>query len=481
MDGFKEPVSHVQTNDKEMPTLRKYQLDAIKLIREQFSKGNKKVLLKMATGSGKACILSHIAKASSARGKKVFFLVRGRILVSDFSARLFREEVEHGTLLAGHWNYRPHLPIQVASVDTCISRNLVPEADILLIDESDLATSKGYRELIAKYPKAFILAVTATPEVDGSLRHIADVMVSPITPQELTDQGYLSPLRYFAPSTPDLSGVKVSGSTKDYVNEQLESAMNQGKLTGNIVDHWIKIARERPTILFAVNIRHSKLLMNRFLLYGVPAEHVDALTGDEGRKEAFERLEKGVTRVLCTVGIATRGVDLPFVSCLILARPTTSRRLHVQMLGRGTRICDGKKDTIVLDHSGNCIRHGMLTDDVEVDLDGRKKESHIKLSKICSQCFVVYRGSHCPECGAVEKPVVIKEEIKESDDQLVEITETDPILRSAKALRLEAKYKGRKPSWAHYRLIDQFGYLIAKPYLPDWFIGYYESKDQSNG
>jgi superfamily II DNA or RNA helicase len=441
------------------------------MIRNEFSKGRKKVLLKMATGSGKAVIVADIAKSTAARGKRILFLVRGRLLVDQFSRRLIQERVEHGTLLAGHWNFRSHLPILVGSIDTLLSRGMRPPSDLILIDEADLATSAGFRTFLSDYPNAFIIGVTATPEVNQSLRHIADVLVNPISTAELIKQGYLAPLRYFVPNEPDMSGVKISSSTKDYVVAQAEGAMVAGQLTGKIVDHWIRIGENRPTLLFAVNIHHSNVLMERFLEKGIPAEHIDALSGDEHRTQAFKRLQDGTTRVLCTVGIATRGVDLPFVSCLIVARPTQSRRLHIQILGRGTRICEGKVDTIVLDHAGNCHRFGFIDDECETDLDGREIRSKDDLpTKICRECFCAYRGTVCPECGVIP-PEAERVPPEETDDRLEELKiEQDPVKRYFNKLLREQVSHKRKRAWVYYKLTEKFGLEAAAPFCPQWFL-----------
>lgn len=457
-------------------SLRDYQVESIEKIRSEFTSGKKKVLLWLATGSGKTVVFCEMIKSAEKKGKNTLVVVRGRKLVDQASERLMREDVSHGVLMSGHWNYRPHLAHQVASIDTLISRRLRPKADLIIIDEAHMAGSKGYKEFLALYPEAFIVACTATPYVDKGLSHIAETVVHPITMIDLIDKGYLVPFRYFAPTEPDLTDVKVSSSTKDYLSDQLEGAMNAGGLSGKIIDHWKKIASDRQTICFAVNIHHSKTLVERFKENGINAEHCDADTSDVERDEIIARLKSGETQIVCNVGIFGTGIDIPSVGAIIMARPTKSRNLFIQQAGRGTRISDGKSDCILLDHAGNIRRHGFPTDETDVNLEANEKEFHAKKSKICDMCFVVYRGPFCPECGAVEKPIPIIGPIEESDDQLVEITETDPILRSAKALRLEAKYKGRKPSWAHYKLIDRYGYGVSKPYLPYWFVEFYEKK-----
>jgi DNA repair protein RadD len=406
-------------------------------------------------------------KAASERGTKTLIVVRGRKLVDQASKRLERENVAHGVLMNGHWNHRPHLSCQVASIDTLLSRKLQPPADLIVIDESHLATSKGYREFLKNYPHAYIVAVTATPFVKEGLRHIADTVVHPITFSDLIEKGYLVPFRYFAPSTPDLTDVDVSKSTKDYVSDQLETAMNQNGLTGKIIDHWKKLASDRPTLCFAVNIHHSKILVERFLQAGIKAQHCDADTPDEEREIIIRRLENGELNVVSNVGIFCTGIDIPNLGAIIMARPTKSRNLFIQQAGRGTRIFPDKKDCLLLDHAGNISRHGLPTDEEDVDLNGRQRETTPKESKTCKQCFLVFRGGKCPECGFTPPPVVLTD-IEESNDELIELKSTDPVLSAYRALQLEAKRKGYKPGWANHKLIDRFTLEVAKPYLPRW-------------
>lgn len=457
---------------------RDYQSKGKSQIREMFQQGIKKVLLWLATGGGKTFVFCDIAKDTVNNGLNVIIVVRGRKLVDQASQRLFREQVNHGVLMNQHWNYRPTATIQVCSIDTCISRNLRPKADLIIIDEAHMATSDGYKDFLAQYPDAYVIAVTATPWVDKGLRHVADAVVHPITMTELIEQGYLVPFRYFAPSEPDLSDVKVSRTTQDYVTDQLESVMIQSQLTGKIVDHWIQLAKGRPTICFCVNISHSKLMAEKFKLAGIRAEHCDSDTPDDERERAYNRLELGETEILCNVGIACTGVDIPPVSCIIMARPTKSRNLYIQQAGRGTRTFEDKFDCMILDHAGNINMHGFPTDEPEVNLDGSNPtDSYIKTTKRCEKCLVVFRGPHCPECGFIipdaPKP---KAEIKESDDVLKEIVEFDPIKNALTGLLREAKEKGRNQRWAFEKLIRKYSFEKCKPYLPNYYITEYGNR-----
>ncbi len=422
-----------------------------------------------------------MVKAAVEKKRNAVILVRGRKLVDQASQRLFRENVTHGVLMAGHWNYKPTMPVQVCSVDTLIARKLRPKADLIIIDEAHLAISDGYREVIADYPDAFIVAVTATPYVDKSLTHVAQTVVHPISMNELIEQGFLVPFRYFAPSTPELTNVKVSSSTKDYVTDDLERVMNRTQLTGKIIEHWKKLANNLPTICFAVNINHSKILAEQFRVAGIPAEHCDADNTDEEREQIINRLTHGETKVVCNVGIFCTGIDVPCLGALIMARPTKSRNLYIQQAGRGTRTFEGKQNCILLDHAGNIHRLGLPTTEHAVDLQGKKQtESTTSENKTCDQCFCVFQGVKCPECGT-EKVTPPPIQVEESNDQLKEIfpEDVDPVLKMYKELLIEQKKTKRKNGWSCYKLIERVGFDKARPHLPQWFIARYESPQKN--
>lgn len=472
-------VTVVETAPNLSEVARDYQAKAIESIRSEFLQGRKKVLLWLATGAGKTFIFSKMIKDASARGKKCIVVVRGRKLVDQASKRLFRESVYHGVLMASHWNYRPQAPVQVCSIDTLIARELRPEADLIVVDEAHMANSKGYKEFLSKY-NTFVVAVTATPYVDGGLKHVADSIVHPITMTELTSRGYLVPFRYFAPNDPDLRSVEISKATKDYVVDQLAGVMETKALTGEIVKHWQEIAHGRPTICFAVNVHHSKILVERFKEAGITAEHCDADSSDYEREEVIRNVERGDTKVICNVGIFCTGVDIPCISAIVMARPTKSKNLFIQQAGRGTRTLPGKENCILLDHAGNILRHGLPTDEFKVNLDGKITERSEKKTKICKVCFAAFRGTTCPECG-VEPPEILPEPPEETSDRLQELTNVEnPIARKFRELKAEALASGKKTAWACHRLVNTFGYEETKLHLPFWFRQQHENKDAFN-
>jgi superfamily II DNA or RNA helicase len=353
----------------------------------------------MPTGAGKTVCFSKMMIDSMMKSVRSAMVVRGRKLVDQASRRLFRESVNHGVMMASHWNRRPQAPIQICSIDTMHARGSTPDAKLIIIDECDQATSDAYKLFLDKYPDAFVVGVTATPYTSQPLNHIAQVIVRPISMKELVARGFLVKPRYFTSGQqPDLSGVKTSKG--DYVQSQLAQAMDKSTITGDIVSHYLRIGESRPALCFAINVAHSCHIVAQFNAAGVAAVHCDADTPEAERERAIEQLQSGQIKVISNVGIFGRGVDIPCVSCLILARPTKSYNLYVQQVGRGTRTHPGKSDFIVLDHGGNVPRHGCVMDEPDANLDG-KQPKFISEVSTCTQCYAVYkRGEECcPECG----------------------------------------------------------------------------------
>lgn len=461
--------------------LRHYQKDALNGIKKHYSKSQKRVLLHLATGGGKTVIFCQVLKGAKQKGRNAIMVVRGRKLVDQASKRLEREGVEHGVLMAGHKKYDPKYPIQICSIDTLRSRNLRPKADIIVIDEAHLAVSDSYKEFLRDYPNAFTLAVTATPYTDKSLRHMADHVVKPIGVQDLIDQGFLVAPKYFAPSIPDLSGVRTQNTSegKDFNNKQLSSVMEDGQLMGDVATHWLELAKGRPTLAFCVSVAHSIKLTNYLNERGIRAQHVDANSTDDERQRVIDMLEGGELDVICNVGILCTGVDIPSVSCIIMARPTKSLNLYIQQAGRGTRIADGKEDFIILDHAGNVLRHGFITEEKEANLDEdkiQKKVERVISPKQCEVCFAIFEGTVCPTCGNQNESKARSWAVVDGNLKELKPEDLDPVLIFIKDMKRIQKERGYKRGWVYYQVKEKFGDQIADAHFPKRQVPYWVTR-----
>lgn len=434
--------------------LRDYQTQALDEIRAHYGQRVRRVLLHLATGGGKTATFCDVLKGCYAKGTPAIVAVRGRKLIQQASDRLTREDVPHGIIMAGQ-DRGIHDLIRVCSIDTLYARKYAPPAKMIIIDEAHQTGGEGYKWFLEQYPEARILAVTATPHLKRGMRHVADVVVYPISAAELTKRGFLVPLRYFSIEVPDLTGVSTTGD--DYNQKELGSAMGKMALYGHEPTAYLKHLAGQPVLCFAVNIEHSLVLVDQFAQHDVKAEHIDASASDGERVAAISRLERGEIQVLCNVGIMTTGVDITFLRGIIMSRPTKSYNLWIQMIGRGTRPHPGKGSCIILDHAGNTLKHGFLETERECILDGVPKGMGSLPIKQCGKCgcSVAINIEICPECGTPFPPPKGREQDEEAE--LVEITEETIITAELTALIDIAKRRNYKKGWIRHRIEARFG------------------------
>lgn len=419
-------------------TPRPYQIEAVDSLRVCVGKGKRRVILQASCGAGKtvcACIL--IQKAVS-KGSKVLFLAGARELIHQCSRKLDEFGIRHGVIMAGHGYTRAD--VQVASKDTLVARALkagtleLPKCDIVIVDECHGSTSATYQKLLAKYPFAIVIGLTATPaRGDGKeLGTFYDDMVQVIPTSKLIAMGHLVPVKCFCPYKPNLKGVKTAKG--DYVKQDLAKRMNRPEITGDIVSHWLKLGQNRQTVAFTVTIAHSKAITEAFLKAGVPAEHIDGTMNQTECDAILKRFNDGTTRILSSCNKLTTGIDFPCAACAILARPTKSFVLFKQIVGRILRPYDGplgkKTDSILLDHAGCVYMHGFPDDDVDWKLKkGETIQDKIAANTqganepfVCPRCKTAFRKTNvCPGCGFKLPERKVKKTVTQKDGVLVAI------------------------------------------------------------
>lgn len=414
-----------------MKTLRPYQLDAITTLRERILNGHRQLVLHARCGAGKTVMAIHLMGNAVDKGKRCLFVVHRRGLVDNCVQKLAEDGLNCSVLMAGRRQSVLDDQITVASRDTLTARSLrggspLPDADLVVIDEGHLATGAQYRKLIGHYGKtAIVLLLTATPAgPNGSgLGDVATCIVSAATSEQLIQDGFIVPTRAFGPNRIDLEGVKTVAG--DYHKEQLTRRMDNQKLIGDIVEHWLEIANGRPTVAFACRRDHARHIQAMFTENGVRAAYIDGETPDEEREEVRQAMEEGDIKIVCNVDVISIGVDWPFLSCCIDARPTKSMVRALQAWGRISRPYGDKTDAILLDHADNCLRLGIHPDDdfqwplskSEKVRKGLKKDPKEREIKVCDSCYAMYYGGKCPNCGAAKS-----KQFKVEKGRLVEIT-----------------------------------------------------------
>jgi DNA repair protein RadD len=398
------------------PNLREYQVDVIDRVAAEIAAGRRRVLLVAPTGSGKTVVVSAIIAEAAGDGRKILVIAHRREIVDQTVKKLYAAGIDAGIIQAGH-PPRPGQAVQVASIQTLHARAIrgsameMPPADILVIDEAHHARASTYQAVIDAYPGANVIGLTATPcRADGrGLGNIFNSLVECSQVAALVEQRFLVPSRVFAPSTPDLTGVRTERG--DYVESQLAERVNTTQLVGDIVTHRLKLGEGRPTVCFATGVKHSVHIRDEFRRAGIVAEHLDGSTPVDEREAILRGLAAGKVELVTNCAVLTEGWDCPDIGCLILARPTKSLGLFRQMIGRALRPAPGKTDAIILDHAGAVFAHGLPDDDIAWTLDEDRRaanRTHAARSAgavgpvlvDCPECHAVrMRGQQCVVCG----------------------------------------------------------------------------------
>ncbi len=464
-----------------MFVLRDYQDLAIEKVRQAIRAGYRRILIVAPTGSGKTVIAAEIVKLAAEKLRRSMFLAHRRELIYQCAGKLEKFGVDHGILMAGEYPYGA-ADCQVASIQTIAARCITtdrlpfPNSDVVIVDEAHRSLAPTYLTLINHYGEQVVIGLTATPiRGDGKgLGHVYDYMVQCPTIQELIDLGHLVEPHTFAPTIPDLTGVKVRGG--DYDPADLDRAMDRRSLVGDIIEHWHRLAADRPTIVFASSVKHSINLRDEFVKMGTKAAHVDGDTPLEERKQIITGLQVGDIQVVCNYAVLTEGFDEPSLSACVLARPTKNLGLYLQMAGRTLRPADNKEDSRIIDHSGNVYEHGFVQDDHNWVLEegkalhstnaDRQKDLDEKNPITCVMCATVYTGQlPCPHCGHV--PVKKGKRVESRSGDLMELRMEKRRTAKKRTFTMEEKrewYRGLR------------GYAIDKGKSDGWVAHTYKAK-----
>ncbi len=307
--------------------LRPYQIDTIDKLRAQLRKGIKRIVVSACCGYGKTTVASEIIDCALEKGKSSIFIVDRISLINQVSERLDEENIRHGIIQGNHPRSDPNALVQVASIQTLAMRR-VPHFDLGIIDECHVL-HKTHKTIMERYYNVTFIGLSATPFTKGLGKHF-ESLVTGATINELISLKYLIEPTVYAPSEPDMSGVKTVAG--DYEKKGASCAVNKPHLVADIVSTWLKLAKGLPTLVFAQDIAHSKAICSDFKDSGVNAVHIDCYLKTEEKAEIIKQHKSGKITVLVNVGILDKGYDYPGLKCGVLARPTRSLILHIQQL-----------------------------------------------------------------------------------------------------------------------------------------------------
>ena len=398
--------------------LREYQQNAMDSLFDYLKSESGHPLVVAPTGSGKSILIAETIRRAIAIDSNV------QILIVAHRKELLQQNAEKLQALCPNLDiglYSASLKSKVieqvtvagiASIYRALDK--LQKINLLIVDECHLimAEAEGmYRKLIEsiheKNPKARIIGFTATPfrmktgyltEEGGIFTDIA----YEISIRELIEAGFLSrPISKQSVVQADLSDVHIRGG--EYILEEAEAAMNQESLTRNAIKEIIKHGKDRKSwLIFCAGVKHANAVNEELIAQGITSQCVVGETESLFRDNYIMDFKAGSLRAITNCDVLTTGFDSPNIDLIALLRPTKSVGLYIQMIGRGSRICEGKKDCLVLDFAGNISRHGPL-DMLRIVKKRARGEIGIICppTKSCPQCETVLpvQTRICPECN----------------------------------------------------------------------------------
>jgi superfamily II DNA or RNA helicase len=437
--------------------LRPYQEEALRVSKEKWEQGITRQLLALPTGTGKTCIFASLLQHHRFLGKMLVLVHR------DELARQAEEKIRE-------WN--PQLPknrlgtemgskrctglekVVVAGVqslghtDSPRLQKLRPSSfDVIVCDEAHHSTADTYRNVFDHFGlfndgnKKLLLGVTATPfRADDKtlIPNLYQDIIYNTTMLDAIEQGWLCDVRsYRIRTAANLDPIITRGKADDFPEGQLDKAINNRVRNALVARDWKKLAvgRRIPgsplfdpprTIVFAVTINHARELAAAFREQGVEAE---AIWGDDPkRREKLQAHQQGRFKVLCNCGVLTEGYDDWQIECIVMARPTLSRVLFVQMIGRGTRIEDRLPNLVEARQNGDYI---LKTECIVIDVvDNTKKHDLVTLASLFNR-NLNFHGKSLSEIhkhakiGEVPNPYLSPTEAQEADRTRTHIEEAD--------------------------------------------------------
>lgn len=459
------------------PILRDYQIGFIEDIYKAIEEGYKRILGVSGTGSGKTVIASKIVADAVSEGKKVLFIVHLDVLVGQTHEKFAAFGIECGFIKAG-WKENQDALVQIASAQTLPRRNwwkqgFVP--DLIICDEAhETNWITVVSQLLNENEQATVIGLTATPYRLSKKQGMGDkydVLVAAPTPGELMQRGFLCSPVYYGLKTPDLSKIRTVAG--DYSDSGLSDVMNDGDVLQSMLQNWQRLASDRKTIAFAVDVKHSQAIARTFNNAGIVAEHLDGNTPIPVRQQMFRRLASGQTQVLSSCQALQIGFDCPPADCVLMCRPTKSKSIYFQQLGRGLRPFPGKANCMVLDQAGNVKRFGFVESIKGFWLTSGRNEDGDAPMKECPDCHQLhYCFVEKCDCGYIfpkneaAKPLGMMVELKPKTAPAPKQVTPDPLIEEKRAFVKEAlakvwKYK-MKPGWVYFQFKDKYGKIPAR-------------------
>ena len=338
--------------------LREHQEDALRALDELRANGKTIALLPHATGTGKT--LTAIVDAKRLGGRTLF-VVHTKELVNQAVTKLEElwPEVNCGRFLDIVHDTEEHVIVgTVQSISKNFASFKPDDFAYLIIDEAHHATADSYQQVLKYFKPRFTLGLTATPDrADGqSALEVFQNAAHRLSLREAVECGELVPIRCVRVET-NIDLTKVRFNAVQYNRRDIEEAILVPGRDRLIVDTYLEHVRSRKAVVFCVNVRHGETLASLFRSDDIPARSVSGRMATKDRQSALDEFAAGTVRVLCACDLLNEGWDCPDVEVLFMARPTLSKVIYLQQLGRGTRKAPGKDSLIVFDFVDNASKY----------------------------------------------------------------------------------------------------------------------------
>lgn len=398
--------------------LRPYQTACINDLYAYFTRHTGNPLAVIPTGGGKSLIMSEWCKLvfNADPQARIIVVTHVRELVAQNYAEIktIWPEAPAGIYSAGLNRRDLSARILFASIQSVYRRAYeIQQCDMILVDEAHLippTSDTMYRQFLTDLrtinPHLKIIGFTATPfRLSSGMLHkgdgaLFDAIAHDTNVRDLIEANYLArPVSYFEKWQLDTAGVGTRAG--DFIASQLEVPALDPKAIDNIVSRTIASGHDRKGwLVFGCTVAHCQALAAELQSRGVSVATIFGDTPGAERASIIADYKAQQIRCLVSMGVLTTGFNAKHVDLIVLARPTKSTGLYIQMVGRGTRLSPGKENCLILDFGGNISRHGPF-DDPLIPGEKRKGEAGDALVKYCPQCEAACAISlhMCPECG----------------------------------------------------------------------------------
>ena len=496
--------------------LRDYQNKVVNGIRSNLSKGIKHIMAQLPTGGGKTIIFSYIAQNAAPKGKKVLILTDRTELLTQAGGTIKQFNINPYYIKAGAKIIDYRKEVFIAMSQTLRNRIDKPEwiewltnyIDLVIIDEAHIQEFNYIFES-GLLENKIVLGFTATPSRSGKMRQLGldyERMVRGPQVKELVEKGYLVNCDAYTFEAPSMKGVGINSQTNDYNQNQMYSQFDKPNLYSGLLKNYEKYTPNQKMLVFCCNVEHAIKTTIQFAEAGYDVKFLTSGKGKPkkpsenatqgkiqkynenlksyefyqdnytkysgGRKAVLKWFSDTKGAILINVDMLTKGFDEPSLEVVALNRATTSMTLYLQMLGRGSRIFEGKENFTLFDFGGNVQRLGTYEQNREWSLWHEEKKGGSGVPPL-KECGITSKGKPIPAGGEVKKgckrlimasiqlcpfcgfKYPEKDEAKEIELQLASIKDENGVSLKVKSfkdmsyndLKLYRKIKSHKSAW----------------------------------